>query len=102
MLVNWSGLLTVDLFSRKLSTLWLLDLFDQRAILAYIVLFEHDSILKLKKPSDLEDIVIMNTVMFQNYAERLDDKFDFQNFLNTISKMSVFCSNHLDCKGDWR
>ena len=85
---------------RNLSTLWLLDLFDQRAIMSYILLFEHDSVLKLRKPADLEDIVIMNSVMFLKYAEKLDDTFGFQNFVNTISKMSVFCSNYIDSRGN--
>lgn len=84
-------------YFRSLSPLWLLDLFDQRAILSYILLFEHDSVTHLKDPIDLEDVVIMNLLTFQSHVEKLDEKFNIQNFVSIVSKMAIFCSNNIDC-----
>ena len=84
-------------YFRSLSPLWLLDLFDQRAILSYILLFEHDSVTHLKDPIDLKDVVIMNLLTFQSHVEKLDEKFNIQNFVSIVSKMAIFCSNNIDC-----
>jgi hypothetical protein len=87
-----------DFFFRKLNALWLLDQFDQRALLSYILLFDYDSHSNLTNLLDLEDVTLMNEMMFQNHVEKLDDRLNIQTFVATILELSIFFSSHLEGK----
>ena len=72
---------------------------SQRALLSYILVFDHDSNLNLSQPADLEDVSIMNSMLFTKHVEILDNRFDMQMYTSTITKMSIFCSNNIDLTG---
>ena len=84
---------------RRLNSLWLLDQIDQRALLASILLYEHDSNVMLENSSELEDVVVMNSLMFEKHIETLDNRLDIQVFVSTITKMAIFCSNNVEMQG---
>ena len=91
--------LVTCIFLRKLNALWLLDQFDQRALLSYILLFDYDSHSNLTNQLELEDVTIMNEMMFQNHVEKMDERLNIQTFVATIVQLAVFFSSNVEVQG---
>jgi hypothetical protein len=53
---------------------------DQKAILAYLILFNIDESLLLSNNHGLEDMVIMNEIIFECFIHKTDSSFQLKDF----------------------
>jgi hypothetical protein len=81
-----------DLIS-KLDFLKLEDI-GCRAILAYIILFDGEIV--KRSDEDLNDMVIMNKILYDHCRKAGQDQYDMDEFLSIAVTMSVFVASNID------
>ena len=69
---------------------------DQRALLAYVILFNNDEMLMLNENQGLEDTNIINEIIFDSFIRTSDSSFELEDLSKILIKMALFCTYNLD------
>jgi hypothetical protein len=69
---------------------------EQQAILAYIILFDHDSTMSLKEPTALTDINVLNSFLFKKCVTSNDSTFSLEDLTSILVKMALFSSYNIE------
>jgi len=92
---QWNWLQYYSQLINNVNTLQLTGI-EQQAILAYIILFDHDSTMSLKEPTALTDINVLNNFLFENCVTSNDSSFSLENLMSTLVKMALFSSYNIE------
>ena len=65
---------------------------DQRAMLAYMILFSSDESLLFNGNEDLVEIKISNESIFDTFIQTTDSSFELADLSKILSKMALFCT----------
>ena len=69
---------------------------EEQAVLAYIILFDHDSTMCLKEPTALTDINVLNNFLFKRCVTSNDSTFSLENLTSILVKMALFSSYNIE------
>ena len=69
---------------------------DQRAMLAYLILFNKDELLMLNDNQGLEDTNMMNEIIFDSFIQTTNSSFELEDLSKILIKMALFCAYNID------
>lgn len=69
-----------------------------RAVLSYIILFDFDVRMNIADAFVLEDISILNEIMFLSCVKKNSDNFSVDNLISTLSQMAIFGASNISWK----
>ena len=69
---------------------------EESAIITYVILFNSDEFLQLSDKDGLEDVRLMNEIMYESYITTTNDDFEIQDLSKILSKMAVFFAYNID------
>jgi hypothetical protein len=72
---------------------------DQRALLAYLILFNNDDSLLLTDNQGLEDTSMMNEIIFDSFIQTTNSNFELEDLTKILIKMALFCTYQLNWDG---
>ena len=67
-------------------------------VLSYIILFDFDARMNIADAFVLEDISILNEIMFLSCVKRVRENFSVENLIDTLSQMAIFGAGNIAWK----
>ena len=69
---------------------------EESAIVMYVILFNSDEFLQLTDKDGLDDVRLMNEIMFESYISTTEEDFEIEELSKVLSKMALFCTYNSD------
>ena len=69
---------------------------DLKPLLAHVLLFNADEIIDIEDKEDLDDLRLVNDIMFDLFVRTADASFDKRDLAQLLTKMAIFCTNNID------
>ena len=84
------------LLIRQLRVITQIARTDQRALLAYVTLFDCDESVCLTDNEGLEDTNMMCEIMFDAHISTSSSLFDKKDMIKILNRMAMFCTYHIE------
>ena len=68
----------------------------QRALLAYVILFNSDDSLLLTDNQGLEDTSMINEIIFDSFIETTSSSFELEDLTKVLIRMALFCAYNIN------
>ena len=79
----------------RLKGLPILTSFEQKSVLSYVILFDHDKEMNLESKTELTDQSILNENLYNSRIRTCENCLDLSSLSKTLVEMAAFCAQNI-------